>query len=93
MPVASWLFVRNNDSIWIERPSGHLMIVAGPGSSRVQHDFPDEAALEAYQVELAERLTAAGWFLWGVNRERRQTDDLRSSQRGTPDRRAPNAAS
>jgi hypothetical protein len=89
MPLASWLFIRNEESIWIERPYGHSLIVTGPGMSRAQRDFRDEAELEAYQVEVAERLAAGGWFLWSINSDRRHGGDRRSGQRGTSDRRAP----
>ena len=34
-----------------------------------------------------ERLAGEGWFLWGVNRERRQAADRRVTPRSTPDRR------
>lgn len=89
MPLASWLFLRDGESIWVERPYGCSVIVAGPGSARAQHDFPDEGALDAYQMALAERLAGAGWFLWGVNRDRRAERDRRSTARGTADRRRP----
>ena len=87
MPLASWLFVKDGESIWIERPYGYAMIVAGPGSAREEHDFPNEAAMEAFQVALVERLTEAGWFLWGFDRERRSGRDRRGSDRSKPDRR------
>jgi len=87
MPLASWLFVKDGQSIWIERPYGYAMIVAGPGSAREEHDFPNEAAMEAFQVALVERLTEAGWFLWGFDRERRSGRDRRGSDRNKPDRR------
>ena len=87
MPLASWLFIRNDESIWMERPYGHSLIVTGPGVSHAQHDFSDEAALEAYQVEVAELLAAGGWFLWCINGDRRHGGDRRSGQRGTSDRR------
>jgi hypothetical protein len=38
-------------------------------------------------MALAERLAADGWFLWGVNRERRLAADRRRISRGTTDRR------
>lgn len=63
------------------------MIVAGPGQAREHHDFPDENALQAFQVEIGERLTNGGWFLWGFDRERRNGRDRRSVDRRTPDRR------
>jgi hypothetical protein len=87
MPLASWLFVKDGQSIWIERPYGYAMIVAGPGSAREEHDFPNEAAMEAFQVALVERLTEGGWFLWGFDRERRSGRDRRGSDRTGPDRR------
>ena len=87
MPLASWLFLKNSQTIWVERPHGRLMIVAGPGAARDVREFADDPAVEEFQVALAERLTGAGWFLWGVNRERRQSRDRRHVQRGTPDRR------
>jgi len=87
MPLASWLFVKDGQSIWIERAYGYAMIVAGPGAAREEHDFPNEAAMEAFQVALVERLAEAGWFLWGVDRERRSGRDRRGTDRNSPDRR------
>jgi hypothetical protein len=89
MPLACWLFVKDGQSIWIERPYGLSMIVAGPGPAREHHDFPDEEALQAFQVSLGERLTEAGWFLWGFDRERRTGRERRSIDRTTADRRQP----
>ena len=75
MPCSSWLFIRERESIWIERPYGFSLIVAGPSSARAHVVFPNEDALQAYQVETAERLARAGWFLWGFDQERRKRDD------------------
>jgi hypothetical protein len=87
MPVASWLFIRGSESIWIERPHGHTMIVAGPGTQREEREFNDEDSLQAFQVAIATRLTEAGWFLWGFDRERRQAPDRRQAPRDVKDRR------
>ncbi len=87
MPVASWLFVNGSDSIWVERPVGRLMIVAGPGALRDEREFEDEESLQAYQVALAERLTETGWLLWGFDRERRQAGERRRTPRLSEDRR------
>ena len=87
-PQASWLFIKDSQSIWVERPYGRLLIVAGPGAQHEERDFISEEALDRFQIALAERLAGDGWFLWGVNRERRQMADRRGSTRGTPDRRA-----
>jgi hypothetical protein len=89
MPLASWLFIKDGQSIWIERPYGFSVIVAGPGSAREQHDFPDEQAVEAFQIAIGERLTEGGWFLWGFDKERRVGRDRRKIDRTTPDRRQP----
>jgi hypothetical protein len=91
MPLASWLFVKDSESIWIERPYGRVMIVAGPGTRRDQREFLNEESLQAYQISLAERLTGDGWFLWGVDRERRERPDRRSGTRTTPERRGQTA--
>ena len=72
MPSASWLFLKDDRSIWVERPYGTSLIVAGPGGSRETRDFISEAALDAFQVTLAERLASDGWLLWGINRDRRK---------------------
>jgi hypothetical protein len=92
MPLSSWLFIRNAESIWIERPYGCCLIVAGPGSFREQREFPTEEALQAYQVATAETLSAAGWFLWAFNKERRQATDRRTTLRDAADRRKNNDA-
>jgi len=84
---ASWLFIKGDQSIWVERPYGNSMIVAGPGKTREQHDFPDEASLQGYQIEIADKLATAGWLLWGVNRQRRSGPDRRGKSRTGNDRR------
>ena len=86
-PSSSWLFIKDNQSIWVERPHGRLLVVAGPGAAHEERDFISDEALDQFQITLAERLAGDGWFLWGVNRERRQTADRRGTSRGTPDRR------
>ena len=86
-PSASWLFIKDNQSIWVERPHGRLLVVAGPGTAHEQRDFISDEALDQFQIALAERLANDGWFLWGVDRERRLATDRRRLDRGTPDRR------
>ena len=86
--ATSWLFVKGDQSIWVERPRGCSMIVAGPGALREQHDFADEDALQGYQMAIAEKLASAGWLLWGVDRQRRGDTDRRGTARGSSDRRS-----
>ena len=93
MTPSSWLFVKGEESIWIERPFGTSITVAGPGRARQRHEFADEEALQGYQIELADRLAAAGWLLWGVNRQRRGGPDRRGASRLLADRRASEADS
>ena len=92
MPLSSWLFIKNGESIWIERPYGYSMIVAGPGPLREQHDFPNEEAVEKFQIDIGEQLTNSGWFLWGFDRDRRGGRERRITARSTPDRRQAVAA-
>ena len=65
------------------------MIVAGPAAAREVHTFPDEDALQAFQIGIAEQLTKGGWFLWGFDRERRETAERRRVARPTGERRRP----
>ena len=87
MPPSSWRFVKDGQSIWVERVSGNSMIVAGPAAAREERRFPDEDSLQAFQISLGERLTNSGWFLWGFDRERRGTAERRSTSRPGGDRR------
>ena len=86
MSVASWLFVKESQSTWVERPQRHSLRIAGPGAAREQREFSDEASLEDFLVTLAERLTAEGWILSQVNHDRRRVA-RRQSLRIGPDRR------
>ena len=87
MPLASWLFLRGGESIWVERPQGYMMVVAGPGAQREEREFTNEDALQDYQISLASRLTAGGWFLAAYDYERRQARDRRAVSRNGGDRR------
>ena len=87
MPVASWLFLRGTESIWVERPHGFLMVVAGPGAHCERREFDDEEAVQEFQLALAGRLTRGGWFLAAFDYDRRLAKDRRSAARNTSDRR------
>ena len=89
MPLASWLFLKDQKSIWVERPFGTALIIAGPDDKREQREFVSEAALDAFQVMLAERLAGDGWFLWGVNRDRRVEAAESEARRDERRRRSP----
>jgi hypothetical protein len=84
--VNSWLFTKSDQSIFVVRPGGYALTVHGPGDAHQEEDFPNEAALQAYQMSLAERLAAGGWILYGADRDRRFAE-RRAAGRSTPDRR------
>jgi hypothetical protein len=67
-------------------PLGSWLFIRGSESIWVERPH-GRVMLDAFQVALAERLTSAGWFLWGVNRERRVSGERRSVARSSPDRR------
>jgi len=89
MPIASWLFIRGSESIWIERPFGTTLIVAGPAHCRQQRTFISESELQRFQIALAEDLSAKGWFLWAYNSDRRQKDRGDAIRTGDDRRLAP----
>ena len=91
MPLASWLFIKGEQSIWVERPDRNRMIVAGPAAAHEERTFIDEDALQAFQIDLSEQLTNGGWFLWGVDRERRETAEGRHVAKPASDRRRASA--
>ena len=64
------------------------MIVAGPGPTREERSFPDEEALQAFQIGLGERLSEAGWLLWGFDRDRRERNERRRMARPGAGRRS-----
>lgn len=84
--LASWLFLRKSESVWVER-SGNTMVVAGPGPQHETRAFADEDTLQDFQIALARRLTAAGWFLAAFDYERRRAADRRGEPRGSGERR------
>jgi hypothetical protein len=86
----SWLFVKDGQSIYIVRPPDSLeMIVNGPGAAGAEQEFQNEDELQAFQIELAEKLSGQGWLLWAFDRDRRTgTRERRAAARpGAMDRR------
>ena len=86
-PSASWLFVLGDESIWIMHGAGGATFVYGPGELQQYFQFGSEAARDAYQVSMTERLLGDGWVLWGADRDRRAGGDRRRASRDAPDRR------
>ena len=83
---ATWLFRKEQETIWIVRPEAYLLLMFGPGTVRKQYRFAGDAEMQVFQVALAEDLASTGWILWGTNRDRRGSERRRTS-RSTPDRR------
>lgn len=86
---ASWLFVLGEESIWVMHGDQGTTFVYGPGTLQQCYQFGSEAARDAYQVSMAERLLGDGWMLYGADRDRRAGRDRRGTSRGGPDRRTP----
>ena len=84
---ASWLFVLGEESIWIVHGDEGTTFVYGPGTLQQCFQFGSDAARDAYQVSMAERLLGDGWMLWAA--DRRDGGDRRNTTRGTRDRRLP----
>jgi hypothetical protein len=63
MTTNSWLFVKGPSSIRIVRRQGRALVITSPGVLSEHYQFGDEAAMQSYQVNLAEQLTETGWLL------------------------------
>jgi hypothetical protein len=90
----SWLFVRDNQSIWIAR-TGLTMTVSGPGRSHVRCEFDGEDQLQQFQMGLAEQFARDGWVLEDSSVDRRGSGDCRSPLHphcGDDRRRRPHAS-
>jgi hypothetical protein len=83
---ATWLFRKEQETIWIVRPEAYLLLMFGPGSVRKQYRFGGDAEMQLFQVTLTQNLSSTGWVLWGTDRDRRRAD-RRAGARSTPDRR------
>ena len=79
----SWLFVRNEKSVLIVRPNETDLVIRGPGTARLRHEFIAAPALEAFQADIAAELEASGWIALGEGCDRRQASaDRRKVSRG-----------
>jgi hypothetical protein len=85
---ASWLFVLGEESIWVMHAAARTMFIYGPGALQQCFRFSTDAARDAYQISMTERLISDGWVLWGVDRDRRQGADRRQVAREGSDRRS-----
>jgi hypothetical protein len=72
--ASSWLFTRNDESVYLSRAGKFTMLVAGPGQRRQQLHFDDEPAVQEYQRQIADQMASSGWILYGVDQERRHRE-------------------
>jgi hypothetical protein len=84
-PSLSWLFVLGDESIWIVHGEAGATFVYGPGALQQCFQFATDAARDAYQVSMAERLLGDGWVLWAG--DRREGRERRGAPRAATDRR------
>lgn len=84
--ASSWLFTRNDESVYISLAGKHGVVVAGPGQARQQFEFDSEGAVERYQRQVAEQMAAGGWILYATDRQRRSRERT-GDQRVATDRR------
>lgn len=83
----SWMFVRNDDALTIERLTPVCLAVSSSTGERRLHDFNSEVTLLEFQCELQKHLVATGWALDQFSPERRlRHADRRRSRAESPDR-------
>ena len=72
----AWLYVRQDESIWLEQPSedSRLLRMMGPSVHRQVLTFAHGDELTAFVAQTHERLVANGWVFQdlGAGGERRQ---------------------
>jgi CheY-like chemotaxis protein len=86
-PFESWLFVREDDSVWIVRTADLELAIAGPGRDRNVYSFAGEQELLAFQAQYEQRLRHTGFALEIAGNDRRSGHDRRRLTRAT-ERRA-----
>jgi hypothetical protein len=72
----TWLFVRNSESIWLQRPADGALRVAlhGPLTHRREFNFHGELELLDFISDVERRLVEKGWTLQRL----RQPEDRRT---------------
>jgi len=87
---ASWLFIRQNETVRVFRPGPPYLqlAIAGPLGHRRTLRFDRETDLQAFQRDHEQQLMKDGWHLEGMDVERRSGRDRRGASRGS-DRRVP----
>jgi hypothetical protein len=70
-PVYTWLFVRETESLTIERLTPVRMAVSSVAGERRIHEFDTPVTLLEFQLGLQSDLIRAGWSLDSFHPERR----------------------
>jgi hypothetical protein len=63
MTTNSWDFMKGQSNIRVVRRQGRALVITSPGVLSEHYQFGDEAAMQSYQIQLAEQLTETGWLL------------------------------
>jgi hypothetical protein len=76
----TWLFVLDDESIWLERPADGALRVAihGPRTDRREFTFHGELELLDFLNDVERRLIEKGWILQGIGQpgdRRRKTEN------------------
>jgi hypothetical protein len=84
----TWLFVRGQDALTIERLTKVCLAVSSATGDRQVHDFDSAVTLLEFQFLLHRHLIETGWMLEDFYPERRmRSDDRRHTRAGVADRR------
>jgi CheY-like chemotaxis protein len=80
-PFQSWLFTRNDESVWIVKTTEVDLAVTGPKAERTVFTFRDARELQSFQAEYERRLTLDGYTLQAAGSDRRSGRDRRQLPR------------
>lgn len=84
----SWLFVRDEESVWIARRGDFELTVSGPGWKRRIYQFNSELELSMFQADYEQRLVNTGFTFEAFREDRREPSDLQTEFMGPERRRA-----
>ena len=82
----SWLFVRDEESVWIARRGDFELAISGPGWKRRIYQFNSELELSTFQADYEQRLVNTGFTFEAFREDRREPGDLEVEYVG-PERR------
>ena len=79
----TWLFVRGEESVWLQTVSERHLLMRGPSVHRTHKAFEDGQELARFIAHAEERLLASGWTLHrlGAGEDRRRTVLVHTKER------------